>query len=88
VAGTRGRHGHAEPGQGLFKFPATFGTGLGNILLITDQNFGAPRTFYAFIFSDLSHFFSLIFSISGRISKYIDDGVHLFCKERGFPGVV
>jgi hypothetical protein len=38
--------------------------------------------------SDLSHFFSLIFSISGRISKHIDDGVHLFCKERGFPGVV
>lgn len=37
---------------------------------------------------DLSHFFSLIFSISGRISKHIDDGVHLFCKERGFPGVV
>ncbi len=39
-------------------------------------------------YGDLSHFFSLTFSISGRISKYIDDGVHLFCKERGFPGVV
>jgi len=38
--------------------------------------------------SDLSHFSATEISTSGGIGKHINDGVHIFGKERGFRGVV
>jgi hypothetical protein len=38
-------------------------------------------------YSGVSHLFSHQTSTSGSVGKHIDDGGHIFCKERCFCGV-